>query len=97
MIDINDVVSVYSGTPGMCYCGCSGKHVYASKYRKTESKRRGYDIEDKEVNDNRVMKVVKIINDNYDSAEINVRGFVTLTYSNTREYTVYLNDAKKEG
>ena len=30
MINLANVKSVYSGTNGMCCCGCAGKHTYKS-------------------------------------------------------------------
>jgi hypothetical protein len=61
MIDLNKVVSVYSGKEGKCCCGCSGNHRYASQHVKFASKDRGYDVSADEVNDKQVRKVVKLI------------------------------------
>ena len=30
-VTVDQVMSVYSGKAGRCYCGCSGNHRYASK------------------------------------------------------------------
>ena len=56
MIDINNIKSVYSGKPGCC-CGCLGKHTYASRTKIKAGIKRGYPINNNEVND----RVVKII------------------------------------
>jgi len=59
MIDIKQVVSVYSGKAGKCACGCAGKHSYASRHRGDASKRRGYAVD---VNDRMVSRVVNLLN-----------------------------------
>jgi hypothetical protein len=61
-ININDVMSVYSGENGMCCCGCAGKHTYASKYRKIASKDRGYRVDDEEISDRTVKLIVNKMN-----------------------------------
>jgi hypothetical protein len=58
-IDIANVVNVYSGKAGACACGCAGKYTYASKYRGLAAKRRGYAIDDKDVDDTTVASIVK--------------------------------------
>jgi hypothetical protein len=62
-IDVAQISSVYSGINGRCCCGCSGKHTYAKAYQAEQSKRRGYEVEDDEVND-RTVKLIcnKIMN-----------------------------------
>ena len=57
------ITSVYSGIDGKCCCGCSGKHRYASAYRKLASKNRGYEVRDKDVSD-RSVKIIsnKVLN-----------------------------------
>ena len=62
MIDIKDVMQVYSGRNGRCCCGCSGKHTYASEYRKMASKHRGYPVTDDEVSDRTVKLIVGKLN-----------------------------------
>lgn len=60
-IQIEDVVSVYSGRPGCC-CGCRGKHTYRSSTREEGTKLRGYKVWDKEVSDRTVARIVNKVN-----------------------------------
>lgn len=57
----DDVMSVYSGRNGRCCCGCSGNHRYNSKYRDAAGKRRGYELDDEDVSDYQVRRVLKIV------------------------------------
>lgn len=65
-VDINKVMSVYSGKDGACCCGCSGKHTYASKHVDIASKHRGYKVMEDEVNDKVVKMIVNKINKVWD-------------------------------
>ncbi len=67
-IKFEQVCSTYQGKDG-CACGCGGKYTYTTAGRKAASKDRGYEVADNEVNDKRVAKIVKYINDRLDSAE----------------------------
>ncbi len=58
-LTVSDVRSVYSGKKGKCCCGCSGTYYYNSSYQEEESKRRGYPIDDEEVSDKMVNKVLR--------------------------------------
>lgn len=62
-IELEDVVSIYVGKPGMCYCGCSGKYTYTSKNQEIAGKRRGYEVKDEEVNDKRIERLIKKMSD----------------------------------
>lgn len=88
-----DIVSVYSGKDGRCYCGCAGTHSYASAHREEAGKRRGYAIKDDEVNDDQVRRIMGIINRNLPSADMSQRDdkepLVTVVLGK-RAYTVYL-------
>jgi len=55
------IQSVYSGKPGCC-CGCLGTHYYTERLRKVASENRGYDIEDHEINERMIKKVVNLMN-----------------------------------
>lgn len=57
----NDIQSVYSGKDGKCCCGCSGKHSYSLKFREQAGKHRGYKIDDDEINDRMVTRVLNIV------------------------------------
>ncbi len=61
-IDLSLVRSVYSGRNGECCCGCSGTHSYASHLREDASKKRGYVVDDDEVSNGAVKRIVNKIN-----------------------------------
>ena len=56
----DDVMSVYSGKPGKCCCGCSGAHRYNPVHR-AELRARGYMLDDKSVNGAQVLKVLRLV------------------------------------
>jgi hypothetical protein len=60
-LQTDDVVSVYSGKAYACCCGCSGKYWYNSKYKDFGNKIRGYPIEDEEVSDRNVKRILNIV------------------------------------
>jgi len=62
LINVHDVMRVYSGTANRCCCGCSGKHTTASRFRELNGKRRGYPVDDDEVSDRSVKIIVGKIN-----------------------------------
>ena len=65
VVDADDVISVYSGRDRACCCGCSGKHSYASKYRAYAGRHRGYKVQDNEMSDLTVKRIVGKINKSY--------------------------------
>ena len=67
-LSARDVQSVYSGRPG-CMCGCRGKYRYSSEHREVASKRRGYAVDNDEVNDQQVRKVLALVQANWAQAE----------------------------
>jgi hypothetical protein len=76
-IALKDVASVYVGRAGRCCCGCSGRHRYAVAHRKASSKRRGYAVDNDEINDRQVKKVVGILEANPAAVDIH-NGFISL-------------------
>ena len=62
VVDVDDVISVYSGKTGACCCGCSGKHSYASKYRARGGAARGCKLQDSDISDLTVKRIVGKIN-----------------------------------
>ncbi len=105
-VTIEQVMSVYSGKAGRCYCGCSGNHRYASKHVAAASKDRGYAVDADEVNDRQVKRVLGIVkehfaydpetcakgNEPFSIQEGAGKGFVThfTAVVGERSYTVYL-------
>jgi hypothetical protein len=68
MINLNEIMSVYSGRPGCC-CGCRGKHTYASKYATKASKDRGYKVNEDEISDRSVKIIVGKMNKQFDNVK----------------------------
>ena len=103
-VTVDQVMSVYSGKAGRCYCGCSGKHSYASKHVAIASKDRGYAVDADEVSDRQVKKVLGIVKANFDASDAQMyhvqdagqagtgKGSVThfTAVVGKRSYTVYL-------
>lgn len=91
-VKLENVSSVYNGRNNTCCCGCAGTHTYASAHRKWASKNRGYVVEDDEVNDAKVKRIVNKINNNMDKLDIVDSSFVSVVVG-TRLYIAYF---KKE-
>jgi hypothetical protein len=103
-VTVDQVMSVYSGKAGKCYCGCSGNHRYASAHREAAGKDRGYAISDDEVSDREVKRVLNIVKKNFTispdvrpgcepyNVEGDGNGFVThfTAEVGSRSYTVYM-------
>lgn len=97
VIDIANVVSVYSGVAGMCCCGCSGKHTYSTTHRQYADKERGYPhpITDDEVNDGVVKRIINKMNNAAKlgtTVEAIAPGCLTMTVGK-RLYIAYLKAA----
>lgn len=60
-IDRDEVASVYSGKANRCACGCAGTHRYATRWTDWSERNRGYRIDDSEINDRQVSRVVNKI------------------------------------
>lgn len=84
---LDDVLSVYSGKPGKCCCGCSGLHRYASRFRREASEGRGYKVTDDEVNDTRVKRLLGIVQD---APEVEVGSNNVSAVVDGRLYVVYV-------
>ena len=101
-IKLSEVDTVYVGKPDKCMCGCSGKYTYTSVNQKQSTKRRGYEVTDDEVNDKRVMRIVKkvsqdekeVVPPNAETDNIDNRIFTRVI--GKTQYTIYLTDEIKE-
>lgn len=93
---VTEVAHVYSGKPGCC-CGCRGKHTYASTYRQDSQDRRGYKINDDEVNDHTVRRIYKTVSRMLTEGvgERMVEDDFTSIETETRLYVIYWQDAEK--
>lgn len=87
-LEPEDIMCAYSGTPGRCCCGCSGKYSYNSRYIAEATKDRGYAVTAEDVNDRQVAKVLRILKERAAEAECFGSGF-SIQVSPTREYNIY--------
>lgn len=69
-LEMNEIVSVYSGQQDACMCGCSGKYYYNPEYVEEAGERRGYEVTDDEVSKVMVNKVIRTMNARRDELEI---------------------------
>jgi hypothetical protein len=86
--DFAKVTSVYSGIAGRCCCGCSGKHYYKNEARELAGKSRGYEIDDDEINDSMVKKVINKIQENISNSE-NMDTYISIEIGK-RLYVAYI-------
>jgi hypothetical protein len=84
-----DVLSVYSGVNGRCCCGCAGKHSFNSQYRAEGAKRRGYAVDDEDVNDRMIARVLNVLR-KADPASVEVDDEYVSTVVGNRLYVAYL-------
>lgn len=83
----DNVMSVYSGRDGKCCCGCAGNHRYNSKHREAATKNRGYAVDDDDINDKQVKRVLTLLQDNYQHVEAGGNHFSLVV--GERIYVVY--------
>ena len=89
-INIDEVECVYSGTPHRCTCGCAGNYFYAERHREHATKRRGYKVDDKDINDTMIKKVLKIFAESKEPVECIQDYIFTIIVNGNRQYTIYL-------
>lgn len=89
-INLDTVASVYSGKAGRCCCGCSGKHTYASAHREWAGKNRGYAVDDDDVNDVVVKRLVNKLS-KLPVTELDIdNDYISYESPTGRLYVVYL-------
>jgi hypothetical protein len=86
-IEISQIDCVYVGKPGKCMCGCSGTYSYTSINREISSKRRGYPVDEEDINDARVLRVLAKVTKNAPQGIEVLNGNI---YSLTIGQTVYV-------
>lgn len=64
MLQVKDVMKVYTGKAGACMCGCAGKYRVASQHRAAADTARGYAYGDEDVSDRAVAMAVRRLNAN---------------------------------
>jgi len=87
-LQLDHIVSVYSGIDGKCCCGCSGNHLYARKYAEEGGKQRGYPVDEEDINDAMVKKVALILA-RAKSEELEVENSYVSTVIGKRIYIAY--------
>jgi len=93
-LTVNDVSSVYSGKLG-CACGCRGKHSYNSKHTVWASTNRGYKVQADEINDKRVLQVLRKVQRHAANGNVVDSGDRYFSFQNeTRLYVVYLKGGR---
>lgn len=55
------VLRVYAGRTGRCMCGCSGRYWSPACNREAAGASRGYPLEDVDVNDKQVRKILRTL------------------------------------
>jgi hypothetical protein len=89
-VDKKYVTRVYSGKPG-CMCGCNGIYRYPSNLNRTAAGlNRGYAIDDKEINDKFVNRVLGYVNANLETAEIVPGEYIMVTIDG-RSFFAFFN------
>lgn len=87
MPKIENVMSAYSGKPGKCMCGCSGRYYYLKNNQVKAGQNRGYKVSDDEVSDRMVKKIFNAI---FGSPCIEViENYIYTAIVDGRKYTVY--------
>ena len=93
-IRVEEVLTAYSGLTNSCYCGCSGKYYYTESTRKVAGKDRGYEVDDDEINEKMVLKIVNRVNASIGADAVYMEALgsdiYTVKISSKRSYTVYL-------
>jgi hypothetical protein len=88
-IDLQRVMSVYSGVNGACCCGCKGKHTFASAHVETGSRHRGYEVTSDQVNDRTVKRIVNKVNKEISGGNAEYDGDLVAAVVGNRQYVVY--------
>lgn len=94
-LGLDRVVSVYVGRAGACMCGCAGRHVYTTKHRELGQERRGYPIDDNEVDDKFALETLRRVQAAacYLDAEycLGSEGYISVTVGK-KDLVLYLTD-----
>ena len=85
-----NIVSGYVGKPG-CRCGCNGDYFYTNHNKIIGGKERGYVVEDFELNDLKVKRIVNKLLKNYSGVE-NIDDYIFNFEVGNRVYTIYLKE-----
>ena len=100
-LKLENIRSAYKGIPNRCMCGCSGRYFYTKINQKESSENRGYEVSDKEVNDKKVLEILKIMSedtnkkveviDNINKNNSMLNYYIFTKVINDKQYTIYTN------
>jgi len=92
-LELKNIRSGYKGIPNRCMCGCSGRYFYTKVNQKESGKERGYEINDKEVNDKKVLEILRIMNvsENIEVIDNTNDSYIFTKVINDKQYTIYTN------
>lgn len=93
--DLKDITKIYVGKPETCMCGCSGIYYYAKEYRELGGKERGYCVDDDEVNDAKIKRVLKKMATSEESVDI-IKNYIFTKVIGHRQYTIYTKEPQME-
>lgn len=88
-IDVNKVSSVYVGKPHMCMCGCAGVYYYTSQNKDWSSKNRGYALDEDDINDAKVIRVIQKFVKDPQIAD-NIDNYIFTKVIGKTQYTIYM-------
>jgi len=95
-LTVDKVRSVYSGKVGECCCGCAGLHTYSSAHVAEAAKARGYPVNENEVSDTVVLRILRKLQREYAHVPPSSR-FLRPTFVSVdvgrRHYIAYFTDA----
>lgn len=88
-LELKDIESAYSGKPNTCMCGCAGTYNYNSITSKQV--KRGYEVTEDEINDQRVMSILKKFEKCLHPIEVIVDGdkYIFTIVEGKTQYTIY--------
>jgi hypothetical protein len=85
---LENIVKVYKGKPNSCMCGCAGTYYYAKAHQEFGSRERGYKVDDEEVNDGVVKRVLNKVAKEGDRARTIGSDIWDVVIGKT-QYTIY--------
>ena len=79
------IISAYSGRPG-CACGCRGKWRYTSAHQALGGTERGYPVDEDEVSDRGVARVLSNARKSASAAKVSLEGSTLSVETSDRLY-----------
>ena len=89
-ITLDQVNTVYVGTPGKCMCGCSGDYAYTEVGRAKSGEKRGYEVQDDEVSDRKVKARINRMRKNQALGIEVLKDYIFTIIIGNRQYSLYL-------